>query len=479
MKNNYFRTFKSAAFLLILSVLISCKTEVPAEKPNIILIMTDDLGWYDVGFNGNTEVKTPNLDALAKQGIIFDRFYSASPVCSPTRASVMTGRHPRRTNINNANNGHLRNDEITIAEILKKQGYATAHFGKWHLGTLTKQVKDANRGGNPKFDADFTIPTMHGYDSFFCTESKVPTFDPLLKPAAFNDGESLRYGWKAITDNESKPYGTAYWVGNEVAETENLKGDNSRIIMDRVLPFMEQSSKNESPFFSTIWLHTPHLPVVADSLHRNMYSDLPLDKQLYYGTITAMDEQIGRLWNKVKALGQENNTILMFCSDNGPENGTPGSALHFRERKRSLYEGGIRVPAFALWKGKIKAGKRTDFPAVTSDYLPTIERLLELPENSDRPMDGVSLVDAMRKKETVRQKPIGFLYINRVSWVNHQYKLISTDKGKTFELYDLLADPSEKNNIIEQHQDIYKEMKAELDAWRASLENSNAGNDYK
>lgn len=464
---------------MVVSILIGCKTKNLTEKPNIILIMTDDLGWYDVGFNGNKEIRTPNLDALANKGIIFDRFYSASPVCSPTRASVMTGRHPRRTNINNANDGHLRKEEITIAEILKKEGYATAHFGKWHLGTLTQKIKDANRGGNPKFHTDFTIPTMHGYDSFFCTESKVPTFDPMIKPTEFTDGESLRYGWKAITDNESKPYGTAYWIGNEVSESKNLKGVNSKIIMDRVLPFIENSNKKNNPFFTTIWLHTPHLPVVADSIHRNMYNSFPLDEQLYYGAITAMDEQIGRLWKKIEALGQEKNTILMFCSDNGPENKTPGSASHFRERKRSLYEGGIRVPAFALWKGRVKANTRTDFPAVTSDYLPTILDFLNISEIADRPIDGISLVDAIDKKITKRGKPIGFSYINRISWMNHQYKLISTDKGKTFELYDLLNDPTEKNNIIDNHQDIAKRMKSELETWKKSIENSKNGNDYK
>ncbi len=136
------------------------------ENPNIILIMTDDQGWGDAGFNGNTEIKTPNLDYLASNGIIFDRFYSASAVCSPTRASLITGRNPYRMGIPTANKGHMKVEEITIAELLKDKGYATGHFGKWHLGTLTKTSKDANRGG-PGNSEHFSIPTMHGYDHFF------------------------------------------------------------------------------------------------------------------------------------------------------------------------------------------------------------------------------------------------------------------------------------------------------------------------
>lgn len=448
------------------------------EQPNIILIMVDDLGWNDVGFNGNSIIKTPNLDALAAAGVTFNRFYSASPVCSPTRASVMTGRHPKRTNINNANDGHLREGEITIAEILKKEGYATAHFGKWHLGTLTQQELDANRGGKPKFATDFTIPTMHGYDSFFSTESKVPTYDPLVYPKTFDEGESKQYGWKAITTDDSQPYGTSYWIGNEVKETENVSGSDTKIIIDRVLPFIEKSSDNKTPFFTTVWIHTPHLPLVTDSIHRAMYQNLPLKEQLLFGAITEMDEQIGRLWELLEEKGLDENTILWFCSDNGPERNTPGSALPFRARKRSLYEGGVRVPAFVVWKDKLKANTHTDFPAVTSDYLPTVRDILGLKKSDDRPLDGVSLLPALLEDKTVRNKSIGFEYQHQLSWVNDTYKLISIDKGATFELYDLLKDPSEKNNIAAENIAQVKQLKKECQQWMASVENSQNGKDY-
>lgn len=454
-------------------------TQVFSQKPNIILVMTDDQGWFDTGFNGNTEIITPNLDQLAAGGIILDRFYSASAVCSPTRASLITGRNPLRMNIPTANSGHMLEEEITIAEILKDHGYATGHFGKWHLGTLTKDNLDANRGGKKENDQHFSIPTQHGYDEFFCTESKVPTYDPMVYPSSFEEGENKKFGWKSIEPGEStERYGTAYWTGNEKTDTTNMKGDNSRIIMDRVIPFIEKSVDNKKPFFTTVWLHTPHLPLVSDSAHRNQYSKMDLQKQIYYGAITAMDEQMGRLWAMLGKLKIQEETIIMFCSDNGPENNTPGSAAPFRARKRSLYEGGVRVPAFAIWKGHLKEGTRLDFPSVTSDYLPTILDILNIEYPDSRPLDGESIWPLLQGKKKKRDKPIGFILRERQSWVNNQYKLISTDGGENFELYDLINDKSEKENIINKESEIASKMKQNLLEWLASVEQSKKGFDY-
>ena len=455
----------------------SCKG--PVQKPNIILIMTDDQGWYDVGFNGNTEIKTPYIDSLASNGIVFDRFYSASAVCSPTRASLITGRNPLRINIPYANNGHMKDEEITIPEILKKAGYTTGHFGKWHLGTLTKSVRDANRGGREEFIDEYSIPTENGYDIFFCTESKVPTFDPMVFPTTFIEGESKQYGWRAVKNFDStKSYGTAYWKGVDQKDTNNLKGDDSRVIMDRVIPFIENSLSEDRPFFTTIWFHTPHLPVVTDSIHRSMYSKMDLAKQIYYGTITAMDEQVGRLWKKLEESGIQEETILFFCSDNGPEVQTPGSAGVFRERKRSLYEGGVRVPAFVIWKNNLEGGRRIDYPVVTSDYMPTILDILNIEYPDERIIDGISILGALKGSEKERPKPIGFICKPQLSWVTNQYKLIGDEKGENFELYDLLNDMSEKENIIEEYPGIAEKLKADLLVWLNSIESSKRGMDY-
>ncbi|MCP4978060.1 MAG: sulfatase-like hydrolase/transferase [Maribacter sp.] len=463
---------------IILLVLASCKGEI--QRPNIILIMTDDQGWFDAGFNGNTQIKTPNLDQLAADGVIFDRFYSASAVCSPTRASVITGRNPLRMNIPGANSGHMLPGEITLPEILSEHGYATGHFGKWHLGTLTKDTLDANRGGRAKFDTHFSLPTEHGYDKYFCTESKVPTFDPMVYPENFEEGESLRFGWGSVKRNEAtKLYGTAYWTGENQKEHMNMAGDNSRIIMDRFIPFIENAKNENKPFFSTLWLHTPHLPVVSDSVHRNQYANMDLQKQIYYGTLTAMDEQIGRLWSKLEAMDIQENTVIFFCSDNGPENGTPGSAGAFRERKRSLYEGGVRVPAFMVWKNHLEAGLRLDFPSVTSDYLPTLLDILNIPYRDNRPIDGQSLWSVLQGEEELREQAIGFIYKQKLSWVDDRYKLIRTTENSNFELYDLRTDTAETNNIIQDQPEIAAKMKRDLFIWKKSVENSAKGMDYK
>ena len=168
--------------------------------------MADDLGWGDTGYNGNPVIKTPQLDAMASEGIRFNRFYSASAVCSPTRASVLTGRNPYRTGVFFANEGILRPEEITIPELLKGEGYLTGHFGKWHLGTLTHTENDANRG-RPGNIAEYNPPKLHGYDVAFVTESKVPTYDPMKKPVK----GAKTIGWNSLEKDEKyEAYGTYY-----------------------------------------------------------------------------------------------------------------------------------------------------------------------------------------------------------------------------------------------------------------------------
>ncbi len=474
MRNNLFLLFSATLLFL------GCQQKEESKNPNIILIMCDDLGWGDTGFNGNKIIQTPNLDALAGKGIIFNRFYSASAVCSPTRGSCLTGRNPYRYGIPNANTGHMITEEITLPELLKKQGYKTGHFGKWHLGTLTTKVKDANRG-RPGDSTHYSTPSMNGYDTYFVTESKVPTYDPMFKPTKFDSkkGESLRFGWKAIQNkNTAKNYGTFYWKGTELAETENMDGDDSKIIMDRVIPFIENSVKNKNPFFSTVWIHTPHLPVVANEKMMRKYSNYSYQEQIYYATISAMDKQVGRLWKKLEELGEAENTMIWFCSDNGPERETPGSSGPFRERKRSLYEGGVRMPAFCVWPAKIKPGLVSDMPTVTSDYLPTIVDILNLDYPKNRPIDGVSLAEVLNGNKKERTKPIGFRYQKKMSWVTQKYKLISTDKGETFELYNLLEDKEERNNIALENIKLVNTMKSELFAWIESCNNSARGVDY-
>ncbi|MEP4077176.1 sulfatase [Haloferula sp.] len=451
------------------------------SRPNIILMMADDLGWGDVRcFNPKTPIQTPELDAMAAAGMKFNRFYASSPVCSPTRGSSLTGRHPFRYGIYYANTGNLKTEELTVAELLKAQGYTTGHFGKWHLGTLTTEIKDANRG-NPGNTKEFCPPWKNGFDVCFSTESKVPTWDPMLKPAK-TDKAASKKGWDYIKDPDSaEPYGTHYWNEQGEIVRDNLKGDDSRVIMDRVVPFVEKAAEKDQPFFAVVWFHTPHLPVVAGPKHAAMYSEHTDFEKNYYGCVTAMDEQVGRLRAALKKAGVAEDTMIWFCSDNGPEgnNKSPGSAASFKGRKRSLYEGGVRVPGVLEWPARVKPDTVTEFPAVTSDYLPTILDALQADYTGERPLDGISLLPLMAGEQDKRPKGIGFESRKLLAWNTQRYKLYSGNGGESWELYDLLDDPSETKNIAKDSPEMVASLSKELAAWRASCKNSDQGSDYE
>lgn len=452
----------------------TCTAE--ASKPNIILMMADDLGWGDTAYNGHPKIKTPHLDQMARDGIRFDRFYSASAVCSPTRASCLTGRNPFRTGVFYANTGILRPEEVTVYEVLKEQGYSTGHFGKWHLGTFTTQAKDANRGGSNHPEL-FNLPSEHGVDLYFATESKVPTCDPMKKP----EGQSSKGPWDCLKPGEPYThYGTAYWSnrsGKNETVTDNLEGDDSRVIMDRAIPFIEKAAGDEKPFLAVIWFHTPHKPCVAAPEFHEMYRDQPLDERNYYGCITGMDKEIGRLRTRLKKLGIADNTMIWFCSDNGPEAG-PGVSGGFRQRKRSLYDGGVRVPGLLVWPDKVRPGRVEDAPVVTSDYLPTIMNAVGIPESRIKhQLDGVSLMPLIEGKSFERAKPIGIMCGAQASYSTERYKYYQK-AGGSVELYDMLADPYEAQSVAAEHPEMAQNMKQQFLVWQADVKRSFGGAEY-
>ncbi|MFT4550017.1 MAG: arylsulfatase A-like enzyme [Verrucomicrobiales bacterium] len=444
---------------------ILCATTLMAnERPNIILMMADDLGWGDPSYNDGW-INTPTLDAMATEGLRFDRFYAASAVCSPTRGSCLTGRNPIRLGIPNANTGRLAADESPLSEVLDGVGYATGHFGKWHLGTLTTLRNDSNRGalGN---SAAYSPPWQHGYDDCFATEAKVPTFHPMRR--------TLNALAEPLDFADPNFYGTYYWTpptdpaaaeGTPVDVTDNLSGDDSRAIMDRVIPFVQGAVAAGDPFFTVVWFHTPHKPLTdPDGISGVDSADA------YINAIVDMDTQIARLRTELNTLGVSDQTMFWFCSDNGPENGV-GRSGPYRDRKRSLHEGGVRVPGILVWPEKITAGRATDFPVVTSDYYPTILDYLCLSVPNQKPIDGISLRGIIENTTSVRNQPIGFNYSNSRSWVTQQYKLISQDNGNSFELYDLLADESEQDNIAATNPEILARLTNEFQTWQAAVDN--------
>lgn len=482
------RCFRMPFRMMLLIVLCSVlllrhgKTETLGEvagaapRPNIVLLMCDDLGYGDLTiYNPESRIRTPALERLAADGLTFTRFYAAAPVCSPTRGSCLTGRHPFRYGIYSANVGHLPEQEATLPEYLAKEGYATGHFGKWHLGTLTKTVRDSNRGGRGEH---FSPPRLHGYQDSLVTEAKVPTYDPMVKPP---QGGNL--GWEYLKPGDPRvPFGTAYWDHQGKAVRDNLEGDDSRIVMDRAIVFMEKAVQKQQPFFAAIWFHAPHLPVVAGPEQVQQYSNEDLYTRNYYGCLSAMDQQIGRLRKKLEQLEISDNTWIWFCSDNGPEgraDKAPGSAGMLRGRKRSLYEGGIRSPGIVVWPGKIPAGTRSSIPAVTSDYLPTILAALELQAIDQRPIDGISLWPTLLSPtQSKREDGIGFQSGGQAAWIENQYKIYRPRKNQEWELYDLQQDAGEKQNLADQLPAILQQRIETFDEWQRSCANSDQGNDY-
>jgi arylsulfatase A-like enzyme len=444
------------------------------KDPNIIMIMTDDQGWGDIGFNGNADIITPNLDNMAESGVRFDRFYAAAPLCSPTRGSCLTGRYPFRFGVLAAHTGGMRVGETTVAEMLKKQGYATAFFGKWHLGWVKDEV------GTRGF---YSPPAHHGYDEWFATTSAVPTYDPGVTPKGWK-------GWgSGKVDLGGEPWKGGFpYVQNGEEVRDNISGDDSRVIMDRVIPFIEKNK--DRPFLATVWFHTPHEPVVAGEEYKKLYPKAGNMRQNYYGCITAMDEQVGRLRAELRKLGIEKNTILFFCSDNGPADGLAkkgiASAGPFKGHKHTMYEGGLLVPACVEWPGIIEPGTTTEVRCSTVDFVPTIGKLAGYKFKSKLPIDGIDLMPVINGEQTERGKDLFFGYrrlyqgTDGKALISGDYKLVTTAAkggGETF-LFDLKNDPGETTDLSKEMPERFEVMMKKRGEIETSCQLSRDGADY-
>ena len=448
-------------------------TAQKADHPNVILLMADDLGWGEVGYNGNKEIITPNLDKMSRSGVSFNRYYTAAPICSPTRGSILTGRHPYRFGVMAAHSGGMRQGEVTIPEICKDNDYTTGFFGKWHLGHVEPEVI------NPR--GYYSPPWQNGYDVAFATRSAVPTWNPTKTPSY----------WKGFGAEKDGSWGASRYVLNGKVVTENLEGDDSRIIMDRAIPFIQKAVKEKKPFFATIWFHAPHMPVLAGPKYLAMYKNMePELKRNYYGCITAMDEQIGRLREQLKEMGIDKNTIIFFTSDNGTADPIAkagiGSTGIFRGHKHMVYEGGVRVPSLVIWPGTIKPAQKVDTRMCSYDYLPTIVDLanLKFKKPKDYAIDGISMKPEIFGKKMERDTTIFTAWmrlhqgVNGRALVGERYKLVIPEKSEIPELYDLKVDPGEKNNVIKEHPEVAKAMEKEIKAWLESCMESYEGKDY-
>jgi arylsulfatase A-like enzyme len=443
-------------------------------KPNIILVMADDQGWGDVGYNGHPFVQTPALDAMAEAGFVFDRFYAGAPVCSPTRASVMTGRSPIRTKVTN-HGRYMRPHEQTIAETLKEAGYVTGIFGKVHLGS-----------GQPDSPCN---PTGMGFDEWAVG---LNFFD--------NDPYLSRNG-----------------------KVEHREGKGSVISTDDAIAFLEKHKGDERPMFTVLWFPSPHDPHQEVPDGASLYDGR--QHAGYYREITLLDQQVGRLRTAIRNMGITDNTILWYCSDNG---GLVEETSGGRARKGSIYEGGLRVPGIIEWPARNLRG-RTAVPVWTCDIYPTILAMAGVKQEPLHSLDGIDVSDIIAGSTEERSQPMGFWHgfqggqstwsdriqkaimekqladaplphdpermrkdvdefpqfveditTGHAAWNAWPWKLHRIN-GDRYELYNLTDDPMETTDLSAdpQQQQRLEQMKVELDAWMRSVIRSLNGKDYE
>jgi len=447
------------------------------KEPNIIFILIDDMGWKDIACCGSEFYETPNLDALASQGMRFTDAYASCPVCSPTRASILTGKYPATVGLTNYIGGkakgklvdvpyidHLPLEELSIARALKHGGYATWHLGKWHLGN------------EPYY------PEKHGFDVNIGGCHWGMPFRGYFSP----------WGIPTLTDGPRGEY-----------LTDRLT--------DEAIGLIE--SRDDRPFFMNLWYYDVHIPIQAKRDRIEKYirkaETMGLDKvtpfeegdvfpcehkkdqkivrrlvqsdPAYAAMIECLDENIGRLLKAVEDAGETDNTIVIFTSDNGglaTAEGSPTCNAPLSEGKGWMYEGGTREPLFVRWPSVVKPGSVCPVPVTSTDFYPTLLEMAGLDPIPDQHVDGVSLVSLLRGGSALDREAIFWHYPHygnqggtpgsSVRMGSH--KLIEFFEDNRIELYDLEADPGERHDLSREEPDLAQHMKTTLLHWRQQVE---------
>ncbi|OVE76045.1 hypothetical protein BVX97_02390 [bacterium E08(2017)] len=464
---------------ILTALCTSCATIKKTEqnKTNFIQILTDDQGWGDLGSFGHQFIKSPNIDQLAAEGMKFTQCYSAHAVCSPSRSAILTGRTPFRNGVirylPHNHFCHLPKDEITLPQLLRKNGYQTAHFGKWHLSHYNEErirpsfnYKDFEYGGELVGQ-----PSMndYGYDYWFATGNVARPHhkDPIN---FFLNGKAMG----------------------------KMEGFSAQIVASEFVKWMNEHRKKDEPLFVTIWFHEPHGPVESDPRFTELYKDLE-DSSLrqYLANITQIDEAVGTIVSALKKAGIYDETLIWYTSDNGPEGlhdygkfnkeDAPyggsryrGSTGGLRGRKRHTYEGGLRVPGIISWpngfeNAGIMPGTISAEPIIGSDIFPTVLDIAEVPLPDDVTLDSTSLLPVLKGQSFKRPKPL--YWRNSYNWrrVTHdkhqlamrdgEWKIIADSLRTEFELYNLQLDPRETSDLSKHYPKVFKRMKAQLTAY--------------
>lgn len=453
----------STVFLtLVVFTTSSPATAADAARPNIVLILIDDMGWGDLSCFGNKEARTPNVDRMATEGIRFEQFYVNSPICSPSRTAISTGQYPQRWKISSYLNNRKDNerrgmaqwldpDAPMLARSLQQAGYATGHFGKWHMGGQ-RDVDDAPQINQYGFDKSLTNFEGMG-------DKLLPL---TLKPGQDQPGRI----WEA-----AERLGSGYrWM---------LRSEITGGFVDAAIGFMDHASKSGKPFYINLWpddVHDPYWPPVEN------WGD-GSRPQLYRGVLENLDRHLGKLFDRIRndpAL--RDNTLVLLCSDNGPLLDV-GKAGPFRGSKTQLYEGGIRSPLIAWGPSILSKSNYVDNQSVFAaiDLVPTILELTNTVAPVNVKFDGQALAKTVRGDGGSRSEPLFFrrppdrpstpkdnnlpdLAIREGSW-----KLLCEYDGTDLELYDLSKDPAESNNVGEQHSEVVQRLREALLKWHQSM----------
>ena len=454
---------KYTALLFVTVSMLSCtntkkEAKISSEdtRPNIIFIFADDWGYGDLGVYGNKEVVTPNIDKMASEGTRYTQFHVTSGVCSPSRSSVLTGHFPARNRVHghfagnkvNAkrNMPNYLNDSLAVylPKTMQNAGYKTAHFGKWHLGG----------GGKPHGDPTAPEPKVYGYDETRVWNGNGPT-------------------WKG-----DKKWPTTRYMDSDTLWVQS----SSRIVVDETIDFIKRN-KVKKPMFINLWLKDPHTPLWPSEDQRKSFKGLSPSKETYYAVLKDADFHVGRLLNSLTEMGLDENTLVIFSSDNGPAGWGPskeaGSTAGLRGRKVDILQGGVVVPFIVKWKNHVEANK-VDSTSVLStvDLLPTFANLAQTELPKDYSIDGENITSILENKSFKRTKPLfwewRFPKVKTDHWAegavrNGDFKLLFNENINRDELYNISKDPFEKNNLTENNNQIVTELKSLWNNWKKDL----------
>jgi arylsulfatase A-like enzyme len=400
-----------------------------AAKPNIVVILIDDVGWGEIGFQGNKQIPTPHMDSIAAGGIRFTNGYVSGPYCSPTRAGLMTGRYQTRFghefNTITKQSG-LSPKEITFADRFKEAGYVTMAIGKWHLGQ------------SPPF-----YPWKRGFDSFYGTLANTPFYHPTL-----------------FVDTR---------VSTEVQEVADEDFYTTDKYAERAVEFLEENKAK--PFFLYLPFNAQHAPLQAPQKYLDRFPNITDPKRKTFAAMmSGLDDAIGKVLEKIRAIGQEENTLIFFTADNGgPTGSTTSSNGPLHGFKSTTWEGGIRVPTAICWKGHLPAGQTYDHPIIQLDYLPTAMAAAGIARRAEDRIEGVDLLPYLTGKETAKPHETLYWRFGDQWAVRHgDYKLVVGRQGSGKpELYNLQSDLSESKDLSGSEPEKVKELQSLWDKWNA------------